>query len=287
MIRATAVSLLGNFNDSLSRKAIERALGDPESLVRHSAINSYRAVDAESFEKIMTPLVNDPVRGVRAQAAIRISEIPEEMLSEPMKKARKAALEEYKNTNLYVADFPGGRYNLGIMYTNEGNLEEAANAYREALRIDGLFYMARVNLAMVYASQGRNMEAENLLREVIEDNPEMDEIYYSLALLLAENGKIEESRRYFREAASRMPDRPRIIYNLALLENSSGNLEIAENYLLKALGMEPGNRDFLYAISAFYLENNKLPQALVYAKRMLELYPDDPTAQQMVQYASR
>ena len=55
MVRATAVSLLANYDDTLSKKAIEKALSDPASLVRHSAINGYQPEDVKSFEKIMTP----------------------------------------------------------------------------------------------------------------------------------------------------------------------------------------------------------------------------------------
>lgn len=285
MVRATAVSLLGNFNDSISRSAIERALSDPVSLVRHSAVTSYSPTDAGSFEKIMTPLVNDPVKGIRIEAAIRLSEMPEELLSEPVRKARKAALEEYESVNLYVADFPGGRYNLGIMHSNAGNLEKAAESYRAAIRIDPLFYMAKVNLAMVYTRQGKNSEAEKLLREVIAENPGLVEVNYSLALLLAELGKIEESRSYFLRAIELMPDRPRILYNLALFENSQGNIKLAEEYLVKALQKEPDNYDFLYAICAFLIENGQNSKAIIYAERMVEKYPGDQNGEQLLELA--
>ncbi len=114
MVRATAVDLLAGYDDSLSRKAIEKALGDPASLVRHSAINGFQPENIQSFEKLLAPLLNDPVRSIRAEAAIKLSMVPEDRLSEPVKKARNAALEEYVNVNLYVSDFPGGNYNLGV-----------------------------------------------------------------------------------------------------------------------------------------------------------------------------
>ncbi len=85
--------------------------------------------------------------------------------------------------------FPGGNYNLGVMYANNGELEKAAEYYRTALDIDNLFYMAKVNLASVYNLQGKNAEAEKLLREVLTENPEISQVNYSLALLLAEIGK--------------------------------------------------------------------------------------------------
>jgi tetratricopeptide (TPR) repeat protein len=285
MVRATAVSLLDNYDDSISKKAIELALSDPASLVRHSAINSYRPEDVKSFEKIITPLLNDPVRGIRVEAAIKLSEVPETQLSAPAIKARKAALQEYIDVNLYTSDFPGGRYNLGIMYANNGELEKAAESYREALRTDNLFYMAKVNLATVYNRQGKNNEAEKLLREVLVENPQIYDVNYSLALLLAEKGNIPESRKFFLKSIDLMPEQPRIIYNLALLENSQGNSTIAEEYLLKALKTEPDNYDFLYAVCTFYLDHKQSSKATEYAKRLIEKFPDNPVGKQLLQAA--
>jgi tetratricopeptide (TPR) repeat protein len=286
MVRATAVSLLDNFDDSLSAKTIEKALSDPASLVRHSAINSYRPEDVKSFEKIITPLLNDPVKGIRVEAAIRLSEIPDNQLSPPVRKARKEALQEYIDVNLYTSDFPGGRYNLGVMYANNGELEKAAESYREALKIDELFFMAKVNLATVYNQQGKNGEAEILLREVLAENPQINDVYYSLALLLAENGNIPEARKYFIKSAELMPEQPRILYNLGLFENSNGNTALAEEYILKALKMEPDNYDFLYAICTLYLEHKQEQMAIEYAKRLVDKYPQNQIGRQLLQAAT-
>lgn len=287
MVRATAVSLLANYDDSLSKKAIEMALSDPESLVRHSAINSYSSDDYESFEKTMLPLLNDPVRGIRIEAAIKLSELPDNIQSVPDNKARKDALEEYKKVNLYMSDFPGGRHNLGIMYANEGDLEKAADSYKAALKIDNLFYLAKVNLATVYSRQNKNAEAERLLREVMQEHPEINEINYSLALLLAQNGNISESRKYFLKAIDLMPDRPRILYNLGLLENSEGNTDLAESYLLSAIKIEPDNFDFLYAACTFYLEHRQNNKAKIYAQLLANKFPDNPAGKQLLQAAAK
>jgi tetratricopeptide (TPR) repeat protein len=287
MVRATAVSLLANYDDSLSRKAVEKALTDPASLVRHSAINGFQPEDVQSFEKLLMPLLNDPVRGIRTEAAIRLSVVPEKQLSEPARKARKSALEEYVNVNLYTSDFPGGRYNLGLMYANSGELEKAAEYYRAALKIDGLFYMAKVNLATVFNLQKKNEDAERLLKEVLAENPEISQVNYSLALLLAEMGKIDESRLYFLKAAELIPDQPRILYNLALVENSQGNTTLAEKYLLSALSKEPYNYDFLYAICTFYLEHKQNSRALEYVNRIIKKYPANPVGNQLLQAARK
>jgi tetratricopeptide (TPR) repeat protein len=287
MVRATAVNFLANFEDSLSKNAIERSLSDPESLIRHSAINSYQPEDIKSFEKILTPLLNDPVRGIRIEAAIKLSPIPDEQLSEPARKARKAALQEYTEVNLYTSDFAGGRFNLGIMYANAGELEKAAEYYRAALKIDNLFFMAKVNLATVYNQQGKNSEAERLLREVLEENPQIHDVNYSLALLLAEVGNMPESRKYFLKSIELMPGQARIFYNFGLFENSQGNVKMAEEYLLNALQIEPDNYNFLYAVCTFYLEHNEKSKAAIHARRLMEKFPANAVGKQLLDMASR
>ena len=287
MVRATAVRFLGRLNTPESNLAVERALTDPASLVRHTAVMSYNPSDIASYEKLMLPLLNDPVKGIRAEAAIRLSEVREDQLSPAARKARKAALDEYREINLYNADFPGGLFNLGIMYANAGDLAGAEAAYREALGVDDQFYMAKVNLATVCAQQGRTGEAEKLLRELITDHPELHELNSSLAMLLAEQGRYEESREFFLKAAKQMPEQTRILYNLGLLENTLGNTARAEEYLLNALEREPGNYDYLYAMTTFCLEQGMRDKALKYARQLADRFPGDQAARQLIEAAGK
>jgi len=287
MVRATAIRFLGRFNTRESNRAVERALTDPASLVRHTAVMSCNPENIASYEKLMMPLLNDPVKGIRAEAAIRLSEVREDQLSPAALKARRAALDEYREINLYNADFPGGLFNLGIMYANAGDFPKAEAAYREALGVDDQFYMAKVNLATVSAQQGRHTEAERLLRELLRDHPDLHELNSSLAMLLAEQGRYEESREFFLKAARLMPEQTRIIYNLGLLENTLGNTARAEEYLLKALNREPGNYDYLYAMATFSLEHGMKDKALKYARQLADRFPGDQAARQLIDAAGK
>ncbi len=287
MVRAAAVRFLGRLNTPVGNRVVERALGDPSSLLRHTAVMSYNPSGAASYEKHLMPLLNDPVKGIRAEAGIRLSELGDSQLSPAAGKARKAALEEYREINLYTADFPGGLFNLGIMYANAGNIEKAEESYREALRVDALFYMAKVNLATICAQEGRYDEAEKLLRELLTENPGLSEINASLAMLLAERGRYDESRQFFLKAARLIPGQPRIVYNLGLLENTMGNTAAAEEYLIRALRTEPDNYDFLYALSTFYLEHGKKDRAMTYARLLADKFPGDPAGRQLIDAAGR
>ncbi|MBN2484943.1 MAG: tetratricopeptide repeat protein [Bacteroidales bacterium] len=287
MIRATAVHLLAGYSDSAAVAAIEKALDDPEALVRHSAVMGYRTSNALLYEKKMLPLLNDPVKAIRAEAAIRLSQVPGQVLGKASAKALKAALEEYKNNNLYMADFPGGQFNLGILYDNTGKPGLAENAYRQSLRIDPGFAQAKVNLAMLYNRQKKNNEAEKLLLEVLAENPAMVEINYSLALLYAEMEKYDKSRYCFIKTIEAEPLNSRALYNLGLLENSLGNTETAEKHLQNALKTEPQNFDFLYAMCTFYVQHKHKEKALHYSEKLKQLFPENPAGSQLLQAARK
>ena len=99
-------------------------------------------------------------------------------------------------------------------------------------------------------------------------------------------GDSDESRKFFLKAAELMPEQTRILYNLGLLENSLGNKAAAEDNLLKALNREPDNFDFLYAIATFYLDQKQNTKALIYAKHLIDKYPDNPAGNQLLQAAA-
>ena len=275
MVRATAVILLGRFSDSLSLHTVQKALDNPESLIRHSAVVSFQANSPGEYIRMLSPLLNDPVKAVRTQAASKLSFIPENQMAEPVRTAFRKALSDYEKLNLYASDFASGRHNLGILYGNLGKLNEAEQSYVEALHIDKDFYPAKVNLAMLYNQQGKNDVAEKLYKEILKDNPDLDELYYSLALLLAEKGNYKESLEYMQKASEHTPDHARIFYNMALLRQKLNQPELAEKSFLRALEIEPDNFDFLYGICYLYIQNSDWKNAKHYAAKMVETFPEN------------
>ena len=103
------------------------------------------------------------------------------------------ALDEYRTSQEYVADFPTGRYNLGNYYAKMRDLPRAEENYREAIRIDDLFYPAKANLVLIYYQQGRTDSVIKLCRNMIASNPDLSDGYYYLALLYGEQKKYPEA----------------------------------------------------------------------------------------------
>ena len=196
---------------------------------------------------LLAPLLYDPVKAVRMEAARRLAGKPATHLREEDQKVFKQALSEFEKSMAYAGDFASSRYNLGNLYVALDRPEEAIRNYQAAIAIDDLFYQAKVNLAMLYNGMGKKDMAEDLLREVVAAYPQEYQVAYSLGLLLAENKKYGESVHYLASAAGGMPDHARVHYNLGVLLDYLGKDLEAERALLRALEIAPENINFLTA----------------------------------------
>jgi tetratricopeptide (TPR) repeat protein len=255
---------------------------DDEALIRRTAVESIAPNNQKMLTELIAPLLYDPVKAVRIEAARRLSGEPSKHLDPDQAKIFKAVLKEFVSSMEYSADFSFGRYNLGNLYVAMNRPEEAIRNYLAAIKIDDLFYPAKVNLAMFYNKRGENDKAEELLREVVKAHPELHEISYSLGLLLAEMKEYDRAVVYLEKAARGMPERARIHYNLGLLLQYLHRDEKAEQSLLKALEIDPNSLEYLYALADFYLKSGKFQKAKDMAQQLVLKHPNAPIGQKLL-----
>jgi tetratricopeptide (TPR) repeat protein len=287
IVRATALFLLGSYSGEEIAKAYERALSDEEPLMRQTAIRNLHALPPQKRIRLIVPLLYDPVKAVRIEAANKLTLLSPGQLSGKQAKRYEVVLTEYRQAMEYTADFPASQHNLGNMYTNLGQLEKAVKAYKAAIRIDDQFYPAKVNLAMVYNRMGKNSEAEQLLREVVQAQPRLHEVQYSLGLLLAERKNYEEASLYLSMAARGLPNRARVHYNLGLLLDFLHKDLEAQTALLRALELEPDNLDFLNALAQFYVKRGRYQEAKSIAEQMIAEHPSSPLGRNLLGFINR
>ncbi len=284
IVRATALSLLESYPGEESRSAFINALSDEEDWIRHTAVRHFRNISLEDIKEYILPMLYDPVKAVRMDAVMTVSELSPEQLSKEQKNIFHKALTEYQRTMEYSMDFSFAGLNLGNMYTNLGQYDKAEVYYKKAVEVDEDYIPAKINLAMLYNSLGRNNEAISIFNDVVKAHPDYYEAYYSLGLLLVEMKKYDEAVEYIGKAAEYIPDRARIHYNLGLLQHLLKRDNEAEKSLINALAIEPDNFDFLYALADFYISRNELQKAKNQADRIQALYPLNPQGIQLITY---
>jgi Tfp pilus assembly protein PilF len=269
IVRATALSSLSAYPGQESDQAFLRALSDEEALMRYTALRYFPETDPRERLQAAAPLLYDPVKAVRIEAARLLTTIPSAEMSAAERKRRQTEIDEYRQAMAYTADFPASRHNLGNLYSNLGQDEKAIENYRKAIDIDREFYPAKVNLAMMYNRLGENAKAEQLLREVATAHPDLYDIKYSLGLLLAEEKKYAEAADVLFQAAQGLPQRSRVHYNLGLLLQQLQRDSEAENALKQALAIEPDQPEYVYALAVFYLQRRHFEEARQLAEKMI------------------
>ncbi|MFC1720568.1 tetratricopeptide repeat protein [Pseudomonadota bacterium] len=283
-VRATALSLLTAYPGPETQQVMEIALMDEEALIRHTAAASIPASSLEMLAKLLGPVLYDPVKSIRIEAARRLAGEASQLLDNDQQAVFRTALQEYEETMLYTGDFAASRHNLANLYAELDRPEDAIRQYQEAIRIDDRFYPAKVNLALLYNQRGQNDLAEQLLREVVSAEPDQYELAYSLGLLLAEMQKYDEAAIYLEQASKGLPERARIHYNLGLLYQFLQHPQRAENELRMALELEPQSLDFLYGLADHYLKLGRFEDARPIVEDMIFLHAENPIGSQMMEF---
>jgi len=281
IVRATALDLLGRYGQG-SVPASLTATRDPDPAVRTAAVGSLERVPTESRAPLVAPLLVDPVRTVRLEAARVLSSVPAERLEAGQRRAHEAALAEYVAAQSASLDMPGAHLNLAVVLENEGKAPAAETEYRAALRLDPDFTPARLNLSRLLNGVGRNADAERVLRDGLVRLPSQGELQYSLGLLLAEEHRLPEAADALGRAADLMPQRARVGYNHALALQQLGRLTEAAAALATAQTVDDSDPAIPYALAVLYVQQGDLARALASAERLATLSPDDPQVQAFV-----
>ena len=282
IVRATALELLRPLGLGRAGVAAARAtLDDPDPLVRATAAGGLDPLGPPARRAALAPLLADPVRAVRLEAARALAEAwagdPAPTPGDPL----ASAAAEYLDAQAAVADMAPARLGLGAVRERQGARDRAEAEYRAALALDPRFTPARFNLANLLNAQGRNPEAETVLRRGIDYDPAEPELHYSLGLLLAEEDRLDEAVESLARAA--VPTaRARVHYNYGLALQQAGRLEEADAALRAARGRDDRDPDVVLALARLLMDQQRWSEAEEFASALVRLVPGAPGPQRLL-----
>lgn len=115
----------------------------------------------------------------------------------------------------YNPDFAEGPLLIGAWQLERGNLQEAEEYSRKALKIDPKNALAYNNLGLVKKKQGNNADAERYFRRALEENSRLIVALNNLARVFDATGRLAEAVNLYEEALRQKPDFPPVLFNLA------------------------------------------------------------------------
>ena len=208
--RATA---LADLDASTSQAAIDKVaagLRDRSALVRLGALRALARAPLDARASLAAPLLSDPLRVLRIEAASLLAPVPLEQLATSTTFTRAAA--EFVESQRYNADRPEGRVNLGTFEGNRGDMASAEHDILAAIRLDPFFIPAYVNLADVYRTRGRDADGVRVLREGLGVVPDSAILHHALGLALVRMQRTGDALSEFKRATALEPDNQRFAY---------------------------------------------------------------------------
>jgi tetratricopeptide (TPR) repeat protein len=227
--------------------------------------------------RLSYPLLSDPVRGVRIEAASALAG-EAHFLNAEQRKPFDAALAEYRAAQATNADRPESYANLGSIAARLGERAAARRAYEDGLRVGSWFAGLWVNLADLCREEGDEAQCEQVLRRGLEAAADKAAIHHALGLGLARQKRLDEALVELKHGVELAPDDANQAYVYGIALSSAGRRGEASDVLQGALEKRPADRELLFALATLQRDLGNLPQARVYAERLVEATHGDPGA---------
>jgi predicted CXXCH cytochrome family protein len=241
--RATALSILSAYRIAPADGAVRDGVLDDSALVRRGAARALTNSNPVASAITLAPLLGDPVRAVRLEAAEVLAGTAPDALPPGVAAELSKAVDEYIASQELNADRPESHLNLGLLLTKENHPERAEAEFKTALSLDPTFAPAAVNLADLYREQDRDSEGERVLNEAIARTPDDASIHHALGLLMVREKHYTQALEMLADATRLDPRNARYAYVYAVALNDAGQTSAAIATLEASIKLHPYDRD--------------------------------------------
>jgi predicted CXXCH cytochrome family protein len=244
--RASALAELERRPAREAVDAVRSGLAQADPLLRLGALGALRAFPPDARLAMAQPLLEDPLRLLRIEAASAVAGAPG---AEALPAFQRAAA-EFERTQRLNADRPEARVTLGAFLAQRGQADRAEAELRSAIALAPEFEPAYVNLADVYRMQGRDAEGLAALDEGLKQAPRSAVLHHARGLALVRLKRLKEALPALERAARLAPGDARFAYVYAVALNEAGRKREALAELDRALERHPRDAQLLSARQA-------------------------------------
>lgn len=165
-----------------------------------------------------------------------------------------------------------------INFHQQGNLQQAVQAYRQILAIQpGNAYVLNL-LGILISQAGNYTEGEKIIREAIRIEPDSAEYHINLGFNLQHQARHESAEQEFEKATQLAPGSADAWFNLGSISLFLKKPEQAINSFKKAVDKNKNHLPAYNNLGNIYREMRKYDDALEMFNKVLKLKPDLPQA---------
>ncbi len=280
--RAAALESLAGLLSPASMDALYAGLKDEDALVRATAARVLELAPAADRWRLGAALLADPVRLVRAAAAVSLAETTPSLLSAEESQRLERATRDAVAAEMAVAERPEAHVNLSNLHARQGRAKEAEDELQMALRLDPRNIPALVNLADLCRATAREPEAVRLLEKAVGIDPNSAEVVHALGLAYIRNGRTSEAMSRLERAYTLRPGDSRFGYTYAVGLDSLGKTAEAVEVLTAVHRLRPADREVLVALASYEAKRGRRREAIGWAEKLVALRPEDADARALL-----
>lgn len=271
---------LTDLDDRAATLRVERR-ADSATLIQRGQTALRRGEAAAAFERFdmalaRTPLDPAAMRG-RAEALTRLGR-------------HAGALDDYEALVRSGSATPRDRYNFAVGLTRAGRDSEALAELRTAIDAEPNFDEAVFNLAAGLQRLGRLTEAADAWQRLLARQPGLTSAWFNLGVVWADLERFEKAAECFERVLQTRPDDPLALINAGVAKRAMGRAAESVGYLERALRDLPDDPVAMNELIESHLELARQSpagtahreEALRWARRSLELNPDQPALRDLV-----
>jgi len=182
-------------------------------------------------------------------------------------------------------------FSLGNAYLKHGQNDLAEMEYHKALDADANYLQVNLNLGVIYYNRGQYDEAEKYFLRELEINHGFEAAYAlnNIGNIRVKQGLIEESIPYYLKSLEVYPNYKdgkinlaRSCHDVGTLKISQDSLNIALEYMKRAAELQPNNVMYIYNYGLALGESGQEAEALNQMRRALEINPNFAPAKEVM-----
>ncbi|KAL0830698.1 hypothetical protein ABMA28_002832 [Loxostege sticticalis] len=188
------------------------------------------------------------------------------------------ALENYRHAVRLKPDFIDGYINLAAALVAAGDMEQAVQAYVTALQYNPDLYCVRSDLGNLLKALGRLDEAKACYLKAIETRPDFAVAWSNLGCVFNAQSEIWLAIHHFEKAVALDPNFLDAYINLGNVLKEARIFDRAVAAYLRALNLSPNNAVVHGNLACVYYEQGLIDLAIDTYRRAIELQPNFPDA---------
>jgi len=263
--KATTLNYLGTYPSRQTLMTSLQMLRSEQADLRLQALLALQGFPLQHTVAQIFPLLNDPVKIVRLEAASILIAVPRGSLQKEQTDLMDKVTEEYRQSLLFSADRPESQLALARLYSLQGLLTQADSAFQQALVLQPKYVPAYVNYANFLQQQHKEPQAFTILQQGIKES-EGAALYHSLGLWYVRNKDKGKGIALLQKATEMEPDNSRYLYVYAVAIGET-QAEKAIKLLEASLEKHSGNVEALMALASYHTQLGHENDALKYRKK--------------------